>query len=420
MNQRVFYGWVILPVAALTMFGTGPGQSHLIGLFFDPLSQELGLSRTAIAAAYGAATLVAAFLLPKLGSVIDRVGPARLLWILTLALGLACVLFSFASSWLAIAIGFGCLRFLGQGSLMLSCNNLVSQWFNRKRGFALGIMSLGFPISMAVHPPLCQWLIETIGWRETWIWLGISTWIILLPPIILLAYNKPEQVGLTPDGVPQANDSGKSTVMTGLTRGEALRSSTFYIITASLFALSMLVTALHVENKGILMKHGLSAQDATSMFTITGITAAITMPIIGRMLDRFRTEWMLAGGLLVMAASLVSVTLVGSMTGAVIYAVIFGLNNAATMNYVAFLWPRYFGRKHLGSIQGTGQMIVIVGASLGPLPLAMALDTSGTYDWTLRSLALLPILLAVVALFLRAPAALSQSAVAPTHSDPKP
>ncbi|MBT3768351.1 MAG: MFS transporter, partial [Acidiferrobacteraceae bacterium] len=163
------------------MFGTGPGQSHLIGLFFDPLSQELGLSRTAIAAAYGAATLVAAFLLPKLGSVIDRVGPARLLWILTLALGLACVLFSFSSSWLAIAIGFGCLRFLGQGSLMLSCNNLVSQWFNRKRGFALGIMSLGFPISMAVHPPLCQWLIETIGWRETWIWLGISTWIILLP-----------------------------------------------------------------------------------------------------------------------------------------------------------------------------------------------------------------------------------------------
>jgi len=116
----------------------------------------------------------------------------------------------------------------------------------------------------------------------------------------------------------------------------------------------------------------------------------------------------------------VSVTLVGSMTGAVIYAVIFGLNNAATMNYVAFLWPRYFGRKHLGSIQGTGQMIVIVGASLGPLPLAMALDTSGTYDWTLRSLALLPILLAVVALFLRAPSALSRPTATATHSDRKP
>ena len=81
LSRRVFYGWVILPVTAIVMFGTGPGQSHLIGLFFDPLSQELGLSRTSIAAAYGSATLVAALLLPKLGNFIDKIGPARLLWI---------------------------------------------------------------------------------------------------------------------------------------------------------------------------------------------------------------------------------------------------------------------------------------------------------------------------------------------------
>ena len=408
LSRRVFYGWVILPVAAIVMFGSGPGQSHLIGLFFDPLSRELGLTRTSLAAAYGVATLMAAFLLPKLGSFIDKVGPVRMLWILTLALGSACVLFSFASNWIYVAIGFGLLRFLGQGSLMLNCNNMVSQWFVRKRGFALGVMSLGFPISMAVHPPLCQWLIEAIGWRETWIWLGISTWIILLPPILLFAYNKPEQVGLAPDGVIATDDSLSSTTITGMTRTAALRTPAFYIITGSLFTLSMLVTALHVENKGILMEHGLSAQNAASMFTVTGITAAITMPIVGRMLDHFRTEWMLSGGLIIMVASLFSVTLITGMSGAIIYALIFGINNAVTMTFVAFMWPRYFGRKHLGSIQGFGQMIVIVGASLGPLPLAIALDSTGSYDITLRSLTILPILLAFVALFLRPPKQLSQ------------
>ena len=408
LSRRVFYGWVILPVAAIVMFGSGPGQSHLIGLFFDPLSRELGLTRTSLAAAYGVATLMAAFLLPKLGSLIDKVGPVRMLWILTLALGLACVLFSFVSNWIYVAIGFGLLRFLGQGSLMLNCNNMVSQWFVRKRGFALGIMSLGFPISIAIHPPLCQWLIEAIGWRETWIWLGISSWIILLPSILLFAYNKPEQVSLAPDGVIATDDSLSSTTITGMTRTAALRTPAFYIITGSLFTLSMLVTALHVENKGILMEHGLSAQNAASMFTITGITAAITMPIVGRMLDHFRTEWMLSGGLIIMVASLFSVTLVTGMSGAIIYALIFGINNAVTMTFVAFMWPRYFGRKHLGSIQGFGQMIVIVGASLGPLPLAIALDSTGSYDITLRSLTILPILLAFVALFLRAPKQLSQ------------
>ena len=165
--------------------------------------------------------------------------------------------------------------------------------------------------------------------------------------------------------------------------------------------LSMLVTALHVENIGILTSHGLSASNAASMFTVTGISAAIAMPIVGRMLDRFPTERMLAGGLLVMTASLISVTQVSDVKSAMVYALIFGINNGVTMTYFTFLWPRYFGRKHLGSIQGMGQMVGVVGASLGPLPLAMAVDLSGSYDSTLRGLAILPVICAVVALFLR-------------------
>ena len=154
IQGRTFYGWVILVVAMLGMFGTGPGQSHLIGIFFDSLATDLELPRTSVAAAYGSATLVAAFLLPQVGKLVDRFGAAGLMWILVLCLGLAAVMFSMAFNWIYIAIGFGFLRFLGQGSMMMTCANLVSQWFDQKRGMALGLMSLGFPISMAVHPPL--------------------------------------------------------------------------------------------------------------------------------------------------------------------------------------------------------------------------------------------------------------------------
>ena len=79
ISGQVFYGWAILAVAALIMFGTGPGQSHLIGLFFDPIQAELGLDRTEIAIAYGSATLVAALLLPQMGKLVDRHGPANML-----------------------------------------------------------------------------------------------------------------------------------------------------------------------------------------------------------------------------------------------------------------------------------------------------------------------------------------------------
>ncbi len=402
LGGRVFYGWVVLAVTSLLMFGSGPGQSHLIGLFFDPISAELGLSRTSIALAYGIATLFAALLLPRMGQLVDRHGPVRMMWFVVSGLGLACILFGFATGWLYLAVGFACLRFLGQGSLMLNCANIVAQWFDRRRGFALGLMALGFPISIALHPPLAQWLIDLVGWRQAWVWLGLATWAMLLPPMLLL-YSRPESVGLRPDGIVDAAGDGPVASVSGLTLAEALRTPAFYIIAAGLASLSMLVTSLHVENKGILTSHGLDAQTAANMFAVTGTVAVITMPIVGRMLDRLSTRWMFVGGLLVMAASLTSVTFVTGLAGAVGYAVLFGINNGVTMTFFSFMWPRYFGRRHLGAIQGTGQMIAVVGASLGPLPLGIAVDLFGDYDLMLRLLALIPAGCAVLVLFLKAP-----------------
>ncbi len=399
ISKRVFYGWVILAVASLIMFGTGPGQSHLIGLFFDPISQELGLSRTSIAAAYGSATLIAALMLPRMGRLVDRHGPATMLSIIAFGLGAFAILFSFATGWIYLAIGFAGLRFLGQGSLMLNCANMAAQWFDKKRGFAVGLMTLGFPISIALHPPIAQWLIDTVGWREAWIWLGVSTWIMLIPPIVLFLYSKPSDVGLRPDGEAALAGDQTDPPIVGYTKAQALRMPAFYLIIAGMSSLSMLVTSLHVEYTGILKAHGLDAQTAATMFTISGISAACFMPIVGRLLDVLPTKWMYFAGLLVMSASLFSSTLVVGLVSAVIFAMIFGLNNAVTMTFVGYLWPRYFGRRYLGSIQGIGQMIMIIGASLGPLPLGFALDTWGSYDGMLTVLALIPVSIAIIVAF---------------------
>ena len=404
ISGQVFYGWAILAVAALIMFGTGPAQSHLIGLFFDPIQAELGLDRTEIAVAYGGATLIAALLLPRMGRLVDRHGPARMLSIIAFGLGAFAILFSFATGWIYLAICFAGLRFLGQGSLMLACANMTAQWFDKKRGFALGLMGLGFPISIALHPPATQWLIDTVGWREAWIWLGLWTWVMLIPPILLFLYSRPADVGLRPDGEAAPGDNTALPLLTGYTRAEALRMPAFYFIVIGSASLSMLVTSLHVEYTGILKMHGLDAQTAATMFTISGITAAVLMPLVGRLLDLLPTKWMFFGGLWVQTASLLSITFVDGLGSAVVFALIFGLNNAVTMTYIGFLWPRYFGRKHLGSIQGTGQMIVIFGASIGPVPLGWALDVWGEYDTMLTILAVIPASIAIaVALFMPHP-----------------
>ena len=178
-NNKFFYGWIIVGVANLGIFSSGPGQSHTFSVFVGPISKDLAMSTTSIASAYGLATLIAAFLLPHMGKLIDKYGSRLSLIIISIILGFSCVFFGAASNFLMLTVGFGFLRFFGQGSLMLGCANMVSQWFDNKRGFALSIMALGFGVSMAIHPPLSQLLIDQFGWKYAWVILGLSTWAIM-------------------------------------------------------------------------------------------------------------------------------------------------------------------------------------------------------------------------------------------------
>ena len=408
LGRRFFYGWVIVGVGMLGIFASGPAQSHTFSVFIGPIALDLGLTQTEMASAYGLATLVAALCLPAMGWFLDRAGAKRMLAVVALFFGSACAAFGLVSGLFWLAIGFAALRFLGQGSLMMGSSNMVSQWFTRKRGTALGLMTMGFGISMAVHPELSQWLIEWVGWREAWFWIGATTWILVLPPIVILAISKPEDVGLHPDGVihSSADEDGAESVgpQMDFTLSEALHAPAFYIVAASLFTLSMLVTSLHFYQVSIFADQGLGPNIATKCFAVSSVTMIVMMPVVGRMLDQAPTERMVAAGLIVLTASLLLASVISGLWTAVLFAVVFGLLNAVSMNYVSFMWPRYFGRAHLGRIQGVGQTITVIGASLGPLPLAISKDYFGSYDPMLVGVGAMPLFFAVIAfLFLRDP-----------------
>lgn len=408
LSGRFFYGWTILGVAALGIFASGPGQSHTFSVFIAPISADLGVTPAAVATAYAAATLVAAFGLPFMGRLTDKHGPRRMtLWV-TLVLGLACLFFGAAMNLVMLGIGFALLRFMGQGSLMLNSSNLVSQWFDRKRGFAMSLMALGFAASMAIHPPLGQALIESLGWRWAWVVMGIITWVILLPPVWLLVHDKPEQKGLEPDGGAAATGPqlGPKAVGAGvgLTLAEAVRTPTFYIVVFGMFSISMLVTVLHFYQVTIFTERGLDSAVAARVFPISAGVMVVTMPLVGRAFDVMRTRFAFALALMVQSGSLVMATYVTDVTSASVYAAVFGLNNACSMTLFGYIFARYFGRKHLGSVQGAGQTILVVGASIGPPLIGFAAEMTGGYETPLRLIAIYPAAAAVIAaLFLRTP-----------------
>ena len=409
VNTKFFYGWIIVGIANIGIFSSGPGQSHTFSVFVEPISQDLELSSASIASAYGLATLIAAFLLPYMGKIIDRYGARVSLIIISIILGISCIFFGAASNFLMLTVGFGFLRFFGQGSLMLGCANLVSQWFDSKRGFAMSLMALGFGMSMAIHPPVSQFLIDQYGWKYAWIILGISTWIIMVPSLFILAWNNPENIGLKPDGVKKSNlKNDEVEAIEGLNLTEALKENSFYILAAMWFGMAMLVTTLHFYQVTILTNQGITTEFAASLFTVSAFAMVVFMPLVGKFFDNFPTKYVLATGLLINSISLISITYSNNDAYSLFYAVSFGINNAFSMTMFGYIWPRYFGRKHLGSIQGTGQMIGVIGASLGPLPVGFAIDYLGSSLITIRYLSVYPIIMAVIIImFLKSPSSLS-------------
>jgi MFS family permease len=405
-----FYGWAMLAIGFLALLGTGPGQSYTIGLFFGPLIRELELSATMISAVYGLGTAIAALGLSYTGRLLDRHGPRRLLAAIALLLGAVCLLFPLVRNVVALFFAFTAVRFLGQGSLTLAATNLVSQWFVRRRGFALSITSLGFALGLAAYPPIVQRLIAVQGWRQSWVWLGLWVWLLLIPAVLALVVDRPDRLRLLPDGDPTAPAEAGSTRRAAgepqeesWTPREALRTATFWVLAVALAIPSALITGMYIYHVSYFRERGLSAQLAADMFSITSLSMIVAMLVFGQLLDRTPTRFVVAAGILLNAAAMGVMFVIHDATTAVLYAILLGATSGAMMTNANYVWPRYFGRRHLGGIQGPAYTVTIIGASLGALPFGIAYDLLGGYRPAVGLLAVLPLGFGVAVAFIKPP-----------------
>jgi len=412
LNRRVFYGWVMLAVAAVGLFASGPGQSYTFSVFVTPISESLTLSRTSVSSAYGLATLLAAFGLTYLGRLIDRFGVRRVMTIVGLLLGVAALAFSRVNGLVLLFVGFTAMRFLGQGAMTMAPHNLVAQWFSRKRGRALSLAILGSSASMAAFPPLAQALIDTVGWRQAMATLGLIVWVLVIPLTWLLVQNRPESLGLRPDGEARpepgeaaghGEEAEAEARIVGIGLRQALRLPVFWVMAIGAALAPMLNTAMTFHLFSILEEQGLDAQVSAGVFPVLAVSMVVATLVTGWLLDRLPTRVVLSLGLLLLAASMYAMLAAVTPALAVAYAVVFGASSGATMTTSIYIWPTYFGRRFMGSIQGAAKTIGHVGAAVGPMPLGVAYDLLGGYDEALLALSSLPLAFAVLVLLPRPP-----------------
>jgi MFS family permease len=401
-NSPVHYGWIILAAGAFGSFMTLPGQTAGVSVFLDPITAELGVSRTWASAAYAVGTLAGILPAPLIGRWIDRRGPRLTATIISAALALACAYMAFIQSGLALLVGFALLRGAAIGGLSLVSQQVVNLWFVRRRGIAAAAGSLGLSAGAMVFPPLTDLLISAFGWRGAYVALAALVGLTILPVAALVFRGRPETYGIS-------TDAGLTPVLTGgrkepsFTRKEALRTGAFWLLCAIGFITNAVGTALLLNHFSIMETAGIHRADAVIVLAFYALVQAGATLGTGALLDYIEPRRLVPLAMVLLATASVLPAFADGVVVSWLYALCLGGAYGSQQAIGAAGYAHYFGRDHLGAIRGASFVFGISGAAFGPVPFAANFDSTGNYFLALVLSCALAIACGVASLFVGTP-----------------
>jgi len=419
-RSPVFYGWVIVAVATIGILGSIPGQTIGLGVFIDSLMEALSLSRVDISLAYLIGTLASGILMPLGGRLLDRWGARRMG--VTAALGMAVSLvllaysdriaatlrsvFGVQSPWLPAfllaCLAFLMIRFWGQGMITLSCRNMIAKWFNHRRGLAVGVSGVSTALLFSASPALLNYPIEGIGWRWTLVGLAVATLLCLAPLAWVFFRDNPEECGLSMDGdhVPKtpARANADLTIYRDYDLPDALRTGAFWIFTLSFAWQGLFVTAYTFHVVSIGASIGMDRAEILQLFLFSALFAVTANMACGWLSARTRVKYLL----LVMNAMVLVFALGPLLTQPLLakLMIVIGMGVAGGLwsNLSGVVFPRFFGRAHLGAITGVFMSVIIYGSALGPYFFGLMQAFFGDYRLGFLISAAVPVALMIASL----------------------
>ena len=329
----VFYGWVMVAIAVAGMICTSPGQTFGISSFNPSLLAALGLSEAALSGAYMLGTLAAAPLVSLVGTLLDRYGIRRVMTIVVLLFGAACLATSQVTGMFSLLAAFFALRLLGQGALTLSSSNTLAMWFHDRLGTASGLMSLGSAGAFAIVPPLNLLLIDRFGWRWAYALLGLAVWLVMLPLLAIFYRNRPEDIGQLPDGgptkpslPPQDGDRSQNhghdhAPPESLTLPQALASRAYWILLSMNACWVLVGTGIVFHIVSLFDLRGLSLAATSLFFPCFAASMAAAQFLGGLLADRLRINLLLFVSMVGTTLAVAYLNYLAGAASVVVYAV---------------------------------------------------------------------------------------------------
>lgn len=375
-------GW---PVVIAAMIGVAVGMSpipfYTIGMLAPQLSQEFGWSFTELMASLSVQSIVVMLASPLAGLAIDRFG-ARTVGLLSLpAFGLCYLSLAFNNGSIVLYYAqWVAMSLFGLGTLSATWTRVVTQWFDRWRGIALGVASCGTGITGFLVKPFMAQMIEAYGWRSAVIAVGMLP-IIVGWPIVALLFREPP----TGERPAQADEMVRTDNEPGLTLRDAARTKHLPIMGAAFLLIAVALTAPTPNLENILGTRGFSLTQIGEITAAFGLAVIAGRLIGGWLLDRF---WAPACAVIILAFPAVGCWVLTmeslSHLTATIAVVSLGFGAGFEFDLLAYLVSRYFGSRSYGTIYATIYSVIALAGAIGPVAFGSAFDATGNYTTALR------------------------------------
>jgi MFS family permease len=388
VTRQVFYGWWITVASGFILFITVGVGLYTLPVFLVPLQNHFGWSRAAIAAGGSVGALTAGLISPMAGAWIDRYGSRKVMTMGALLMGSGFVLLSLMESlWqlyvinLLSAAGLACVAWIPN-------QTLISNWFVRNRGVAMGISLAGIGLGGLALAPLADLLITRFGWRLAFLALASLIVVPTVGVILVVVRSRPADLGLLPDGDEPVTGMGDPTHMRandretdadGMDLGEALRTSAFWILALCNFLSIFASFSIVIHLAAFLNDQGFESDTAAmSLGLVIGMSVGGRV-IFGIAADRFtKKNVMFLIQALLALGTLFLFTIQTSETRAG-FVIIFGLAYGGAAVLGPLLVGECFGLRSFGKILGLFMLSATIGAATGPVLAGWIYDVTESY-----------------------------------------
>ena len=356
------------------------GQTYFIGVFGPQIQAEFGLSHTLWGSIYLAGTLASALLMPFTGALIDRFSLSGYALAVGLALVAACAYISVVAGPMMLVLAIFLLRHSGQGLASHVSITSMARYFDRERGRAIAVASLGYSVGEAVLPFLAVLLITMVGWRWTYGSAAILIGLTLIPATVWLLSNHDRfhrryLSQLSSKENPAAPD------VVSWTRGQVLRDPRFYVMSPGLLSSPMIGTAFFFHHLNVAHAKGWSGEWITGTYIFYALAGIITVLLAGPLVDRFQAVRVIQVMLIPMVGACFMLAVADHAFWVIPYMVMMGIHTGLIHTSASALWAELYGPKYLGAIKSLYLALMVFASAVGPVVMGMLMDAGFSIYW---------------------------------------